>query len=223
VPGSTASPAATTTASGISGSDFTPNSGFEGSLGTQYGYSSSTGVYVRGDGTGGLDEIGRTVGDELSESLANGYYWTFTVENTSSNTFELESLSFTHRWQNPFSTLDTGLHAFSSVDGFAIGDRLIVGAITGDDATVNSETFNFSDQTLAAGATQEYRFYITDNSGNGSGNPRFHRIESVTLNGAAVAAVPEPGSALFCGFSLAAGVVLRRRRQHRHGQSDHNA
>ena len=213
VSGSTASPSPTTTASGLTGSDFVPNSGFEGTLGSQYGYSAIGGtVFVSGDGTGAASD-----GDELSEALANGYYWTFTVENTSTDAFSLGSLSFTHRWENPFTTLQAGLHAFSSASGFTASDRLIAGTISGNDTTLNTETFNFSGQTLAAGASQEYRFYMTDNSGSGA---RFHRINSVTLNGAAVAAVPEPGSALFCGLSLLGGLVLRRRRQHRQTQCD---
>jgi len=201
-PATRASAAPSTTATGISGSDFAPTSAFEGSFNSSYGYSSSSGTFTRANATGATTADG----DSLAEALAADYYWSFTIENTSSDSFTIDSLSLDSR-----ATAATGysgtISFFSSVDGFTAGDVLTTDTFSGPSSS--TETLNFAPGiTLAPTESIEYRFYVHDNSGDGNDILRFDQL---TVNGNVV--VPEPSSAGLLGLGALTFVAVRRRRK----------
>lgn len=208
----------TSVLAGFTGSNFTPGT-FRGTLGTQFGFSSiSDSVFTRTDATGATTPQG----DELSEAIASGYFWSFTLENTGPQSFTLDDLTFTHEFSNPFGTLQSRAFLLSSESGFAVGDQLGVGEILGSTTASSSETISLAAlSSLDAGESTEFRLYITDNStsnGTSSGN-RFHRMLDVTVNGTAVATpVPEPSTATLFGLT-SFGFLAYRRRQARMQQA----
>ncbi|MCR9202113.1 MAG: hypothetical protein NXI04_26015 [Planctomycetaceae bacterium] len=95
------------THAGITGNTFAPN-GFEGTLNSEYGYSSVSGGFVRSNATGATTADG----DDLSDALANDYYWSFTLTNSTGHDCELESLNFDHQLSADGSGATATAHYF---------------------------------------------------------------------------------------------------------------
>lgn len=163
----------------------------------------------------------------LAAAITGADYVAFTLSTTAVQTASFTTLTFDW-WLNSPNSTATGesysMYALADEDGngFDTGDQLGVRTL-GEGGTIGSgfnahdtqaEALNVSFTIssladLAASDSLEFRLYFVDNR-SGVSSPG-HRIDNFTVNGTAVAVVPEPSALALLGVGVI-GLVVRRRR-----------
>lgn len=148
-----------------------------------------------------------TVGANLSQSVAEDDYYSFTITPVSAevtyNTFDFDFFKTANAGANVQAVL------FSSVDGFTVGDELGVGQLSGSGDSGSFQFRSISLASLPADLTTpvEFRLYIHDSGASNQNN--VFRLDNLSLD-ATVTIIPEPTSGLLVLLGLPL-LAMRRR------------
>jgi len=200
--GATSAP--TTVTGDLSGSTLTSGTFTGGSSVATFSTFSST-VFARVSATGATTADGDTIG----EAIGNDAYASFTI-TAGAEAITLDTIVWAHFGTNTdYASSDMRVYAFQESAGFTSGDEIGFTSTAGSE--VAGDTADFSSGslaltgTIAAGSTEEFRFYFVDNA---SSSARIAKLNSFTITGSTV---PEPSSSLLLGLA-GLGFILRRRK-----------
>ncbi len=208
---------ATTTASGVTATDYLANAA--GFTGFSANSTASNYAFNTAGNDGGTDKaIGSqstTVPNSEALSVTDNTYFSFTLTPGAGSALDLTSLSFFLRTRvNTGGTASytanvavrTSLDNYTADVGTATGTEATVGANTGYVANSFSLTGLGVNGLLGAQTPVTFRFYVFDNQSVSADD---QTIDTVTVNGTLV--IPEPSTVAALGVGLAALVATRRR------------